>query len=208
MKLLRLIHNGHTVTPQIRRSILIDDIDLENAEKNGVPRHLPNKQEAYLPELNPYDETQRGYIDLIITDKVQASYEAGKIHRMIGEGWVLATIFDDSALDQPNITNINISSPISGVFTITGTGLKSLAPDVSSVLIGVNNVDPPIDIQLSEAELLAAPYNGTITDLQIQFDIPFTSTLGQLLRSSQELEVVVYSDGLLSDPYIHDHVVP
>lgn len=203
---MRLRHVGLTATPPNRRSVLIADIDLENAEKSGVPRHATKKQQAYIPVTNPYDDTQNGFIDLLITDRVQASYESGQIKKAIDNNWITATIFDDSALSTPIITNVQYNPPaINGEFQIDGSGFDSVAPDITAVLISPVIDGPPIEIQLSEYEILNAPYSGSIAAGQIKFTVPFTSTLGQLLRSPQTLIVEIYSDKLLSDEYTYNH---
>lgn len=206
MKLLRLTHTGLMTSPPNRRSVLIPDIDLENAEKAGIPRRPATKQPAYVPVVNPYDDNQAGFIDLVISDRVQASYEAGQIKKAIDEGWLSATIFDDSALTPPSVTNVQYNPPtINGELQIDGAGFDSVAPDITAVLIAAEVQGPPIEIQLSEWEITHAPYSGTILPAQIKFTVPFTSTLGQLLRSPQTLYVAVYSDKQLSNEFVYNH---
>lgn len=208
MKLLRLTHNGFATTPKNLRSILIPDIDLENSEKDGYLRRNPlKKQPAYIPVVNPYDQSQPGFIDLVISDKVQASYECGMIRKAITHGWLLATIFDDATLTEPNITAVNITAPIGGQLQITGTGFTSISPDVTALLIEVEESFPPIEIQLSESEILAAPYSGSILATAIDINIPFTSSLGQIVRNSAVFLITVYSDSKFSNRFRYVHTV-
>jgi len=196
LKLLRLVHTNVS-----KRSVLLADLDLENAEKGNERRHPERKQAAYVQQVNPYDESQPGFIDLRLSSRVRTSYAAGQIKKAISEGWLTSEIFDDSALSTPVITNVTLSAPINGDLTIDGSGLTSKSPDITAVMFSVQNVVIPIEVQLSQNEILNPPYSGAIGAAQIKFTVPITSTLGQILSNGMPVDVMVYSDKLISEPY-------
>lgn len=201
---LRLTHNGLATSPQNLNPILLADLDLENAEKADKRQRNPaNKQPAYVPQVNLFDSAQPGYIDLRISNRVQQSFEVGNIRQAIDEGWLLGVFFDDTTLTPPVVTNVALSGSISGTLTVTGTGFLSIAPDVSALLMRVPSI-PPISFQLLQSEVIAAPYSGTFTAVEIEFVVPITSILGQLLRDPTTLLVSVYSDGVISDEFQFD----
>lgn len=210
---LRLIHDGLATTPQNLNSILLADLDLENAEKAGerthgghpVKRNAANKQAAYVPVSNPFDAAQPGFIDLFITDRVQRSYEVGEISKALAAGWITHTFFDDATLSEPAISAVALSAAINGTLSIDGSGLTSISPDIAALLIRTPTL-PPIELQFTRDEILAAPYSGTWTATDIDFVVPVTSSLGQILRDPATLLISVYSDGVISDEFTFNWV--
>lgn len=194
---LRLVHTGLAASPPNRNSVLLDDLDLENKSD----RRPSNKQPAYVPLVNPFDEAQPGFIDLLITDRVQASFERGRIRQAITAGWISTVLFDDTTLTPPVISNVALSAALNGTLTITGTGFLSVSPDVTALLIRTADLPVPIELQLTADEIIAAPYSGSVIATQIQFTVPITSSLGQIVRDPIRLFFSVYSDGQLSEEF-------
>ena len=182
--------------------MLLPDVDAEN---RGADRDPARKQHSYVPLVNPYDRAQPGWVDLDATVKVSASYSFGAIRKSVLAGWITAQLFDDATLTTPVVAGVSVTGVASLEVRISGSGFVSVAPDITAVLFSVFDAYPPAELQLSQGEVLAAPYSGSIAAGLIAFTAPFTSPLGQVLRAPAEVHVRVYSDGVLSAGFRYDH---
>lgn len=92
------------------------------------------KQKCYVPRVQPVTGVA-GYIDLKETDRVLMSQAKGVIKGFQTAGLATVTSFLDSDVSAPVTTSVEIDAPGAGQVTITGTGLTSLAPDITMVTI-------------------------------------------------------------------------
>jgi len=167
--MLRLIHKQVNLGP-----ILVDDIDdgLPNKTVHRMgttadPKSYPRdgyankpKQSCYIPYAHPANTALPGFIDVFETDRVTHSAGKGKIYGLRRAGLIDVTIFAEADVATPVITNAQIDTPLAGDLTITGTGLLSLAPVTSSVVLTGSGA-----VTLTQAAIVAG--TGTFTDTSI-----------------------------------------
>lgn len=112
-----------------------DGSGLSGAGKSTRPGVNYLKQKCYVPRVKAGETTVAGFIDLKETDRVLMSQAKGVIKGLQAAGHITVTSFLDSDVAAPVATTIEIDAPGAGQVTITGTGLTSLAPDITTVTI-------------------------------------------------------------------------
>ncbi len=194
--MFRLIHNQTTSGP-----ILVTDIDdgLPNKNVNrmeGDPKAYPRdgyanktKQNCYVPYTSRADSTLAGYIDLLPSDGVVMSQFQGSISKFSTAGYITVVSFLASDVVAPVLTTADLDTPGAGDLTITGTGLTSLTPNFTSVILTGTGA-----ITLTQAQILAG--TGTISATSIFIPAALipgavtTATLAQI-KSDLLLSAVV-----------------
>jgi len=140
--MLRLTHN-QTVSGAIR----VDDIDdglpnksVHRLGSRGDPKAYRRdgyanspKQPCYIPRTKIGDATIAGYIDVLETEKVILSAASGKISKLVRAGLITQATVTPASLAAPVITTATLNSPSAGDVTVVGTGLASVAPEVTTV---------------------------------------------------------------------------
>lgn len=104
-------------------------------DKSTKPGVNSLKQQCYVPRVKPTDATIAGYIDLHETDRVLMSADDGVIKGHQTAGRVTVVSFTPADVVAPVLTTADLDTPGVGDITITGTGLTSLAPDITSVIL-------------------------------------------------------------------------
>jgi len=112
----------------IVRSILIDKIDRSQGNFSGYAQRA--KQKVYVPYVNPIDTSVKGYIDLVPTDEVLLSADAGTIKKLATAGRTTTAVVSSALVATSAVT-----SAVHGgaVTTIGGTIFLSVTPDLTSV---------------------------------------------------------------------------
>ena len=140
--MLRLIHAQTVLGP-----IVLDDIDDGLPHKTarrgeGDPAALRTdgyanlpKQKAYIPRNKPNSSTIAGYIDLNQTDAVTLSASKGRIAGLVQAGRISVVSFVAADLATPVVSSGTVGAPSAGDLTIAGTGLASLTPNFTTVVI-------------------------------------------------------------------------
>ena len=117
----------------IQRSILIDKIDRSQGQfETGTSYAQVAKQAVYVPFSNPNDSTVKGYIDMVPTDEVLLSLAKGTLLKLANAGYVSTTLFNSSLTAAPVVTAASVAN---SNFSVTGTTLASLSPDVTYVTL-------------------------------------------------------------------------
>lgn len=167
--MLRLVH-AQTVTG----SILVDDIDdgLPNKHVNrlggsGNPKAYARdgyskapKQPVYITRVKKTDTTIAGYIDLRETPRVQLSAAKGKILGLKNSGKITVVSFVEGDIVTPTVTSATLNSPGAGDLTIVGTGMLSVAPEISTVIITGTGA-----VTLTQAQITTG--GGTFTNTSV-----------------------------------------
>lgn len=193
--MLRIIHSQTVGGP-----LYLDDIDdgLPNkqvkrlgdtADPNAYARDgyaNAAKQECYIPNTNPADAAQPGYIDLEETERVTHSAHNGKIKGFQDASMVSVVSFVASDLATPVITAAEIDLPAVGDLQVDGTDFLSIAPDVTTVELwgaGVGGTSAAPAVTLTAAQILAVT-PGAVGDTQIIIDATLMPSLaaGDLVR--------------------------
>jgi hypothetical protein len=155
--MLRLTH-----TQVATGGLLINDIDdgLPNkTAKRGVgdPKTYQRdgyanapKQPCYVPRAKLTDATVAGYIDLVETDRVLLSQQKGTIAGFVRAGLLTVTSFASTVLAAPVLTSATLDTPGAGDLTIVGTGLTSLAPEITTVILTGD-----IELTLTQAQIVS-----------------------------------------------------
>jgi hypothetical protein len=112
-----------------------DGSGLSGPDKSTKPGVNFLKQKCYVPRVKATDATVAGYIDLAETDRVLMSQYKGCIKGLQTAGHITVTSFLPSDIVAPVVTTAQIDAPGAGDLTITGTGLTSLAPEITTVII-------------------------------------------------------------------------
>jgi hypothetical protein len=112
----------------IVRSILIDKIDRSQGNFSGYAQRA--KQKVYVPYVNPIDTSVKGYIDLVPTDEVLLSADAGTIKKLATAGRTTTAVVSSALVATSAVT-----SAVHGgaVTTIGGTIFLSVTPDLTYV---------------------------------------------------------------------------
>lgn len=174
MAKLRLVH-ARTTTG----NLYITDID------SGLPNEMMparlHKQEVYVPyslqTITAYapivvttDAAVPGYIDLVLSDKVQLSFDRGVIRGLADLGYLTTVMIPAGGVSAPTVataTEDTLTSATSatndGLLTVTGTGFTSLAPYVSTITI----VAPSETQVFTAAEVILGGGVFTATSIQV-----------------------------------------
>lgn len=167
--MLRLIH-----TQTVSGAHLVDDINdgLPNKTAHrlgstGDPKAYAHdgyanapKQKCYVPRVKAGDVTVAGYIDLNETARVIRSAANGKIAGLAASGKITVVSLVAADLATPVITTAQIGVPGAGALTITGTGLASVAPDITRVVLTGSGA-----ITLTQAQIVTG--GGTVSNTSI-----------------------------------------
>ena len=167
-----------------------DGNSLGSNDKSSAPDVNNPKQKCYLPywkilSVNPLTHSNSipGFIDLVESDRVLMSLDRGVIYGMLNhlapdgvtpQPLISVTSFTSADLAAPTISAANIAAGGTYALTLTGTKFLSLAPDVSSVTIGITT--------LSATAIAAA--GGTFTDTSIVIPealVPLSMIVGTTL---------------------------
>jgi len=125
------IKNEQAAAFSARSSILIDKLD--KCQGNFTGYQLRAKQPVYVPKWNPLDTNVKGYIDLAPTDEVLLSASIGAIKGLVDEGIIsVDSTVSPAAIVAPVISSTGDDGT---TFTITGTTLVSVDPDVEYVYL-------------------------------------------------------------------------
>jgi hypothetical protein len=126
------------------------------------------KQKCYIPywkilSNNPptHSTTIRGYIDVAESDRVLISQDRGVIYGLSHKSpspLITVTSFTPADVAAPTISGAVIAAGGAYTLTISGTNFTSLAPDLSSVLIGTTTLS---------AAAIAAAVGGTFSATSI-----------------------------------------
>jgi hypothetical protein len=112
------------------RSILIDKIDRCQGNFSGYANRA--KQKVYVPYANPVDSTVKGYIDLVPTDEVLLSADAGTIKKLKDAGKVDFAIVASNLVATPVVT---AASDGGTDITVDGTTFTSVSPDKTYLIV-------------------------------------------------------------------------
>lgn len=113
----------------------LDGSVLSGPDKSTKPGVNHHKQKCYIPRTKAGDATVAGYIDLKESDRVLLSQNKGVIKGLQAAGLITVTSFVATDLAAPTVATAVIDDPGAGDLTITGTGMTSLAPEITSVII-------------------------------------------------------------------------
>lgn len=164
MTRIRVIHSQTGQGP-----LLINDIE------DGMPRKefaYLHKQQVYVPRVDPVDPTVAGFADLVPTDKVLLSVDKGVIKGLVASGNALTPVyFTDADLATPVVA----TAVLAGTLTITGTGLTSLSPDQSSVVVTGTGATT-----VTQAQIIAG--GGVVTAVSIV--VPAALVVGVAVATS------------------------
>lgn len=140
-----MIRVVHSQTGQ--GALLIDDVDdgLPNKTAkrlSGDPKAMPldgaskaPKQKCYVPRVKAAEPAIPGYVDLNETARVLRSAAGGKIAGLVAAGKATVVSLVASDLATPVVSLANLDAPGAGDLTITGTGLLSVSPDITRVVL-------------------------------------------------------------------------
>jgi hypothetical protein len=221
--MLRLIHTQTT-----SGVILINDIDdgtpnktakqglgdpsqyhrdgsvLGGIDKSVEPGINYPKQKCYVPyykqtSATTHDTAVKGYIDLAEDDRVLMSLYKGVIKGMIDGGKVTAVTFAPTDLATPVLTMSGLSAVS---LTLTGTGMDSLTPNVSSVVITGTGA-----VTLTKTQIVAG--GGSFSDTSVVIPV---ALMGGVVDPGSSVKVLAddqYSNTLVvtEAPVITDTVL-
>lgn len=165
--MLRLIHAQTVLGP-----IAINDLDdglphLTARRGEGDPKALRTdgyahviKQKCYVPRNKPGSASIAGYIDLNQTDSVILSASNGRIANLVRAGRISVVSFVAADLATPVITTATLDDPGAGDLTIAGTGLASLSPNTTTVVITGTGA-----VTLTQSQILTG--GGTMSNTTI-----------------------------------------
>jgi hypothetical protein len=114
----------------LNRSILIDKVDRSQGNFSGYANRA--KQKVYVPYVNPVDTAVKGYLDMVPTDEVLLSADAGTIKKLSTRGYVTFTAVAATLLATPVVTSASHAATNT---TINGTTFLSVSPDITYVRI-------------------------------------------------------------------------
>lgn len=116
-------------------SILLDKIDKSQGNSDSPPYAQLEKQQIYVPYVNPLDSAVPGYVDLVQTDEVMLAAKAdGSIGGLANATppRVGVTPFSSALIATPTVTN---SLNGAGTTTVTGTVFLSVFPDRTRLIL-------------------------------------------------------------------------
>jgi hypothetical protein len=113
----------------IVRSILIDKIDRSQGNFTGYAQRA--KQKVYVPYANPVDPSVKGYLDLVPTDEVLLSADAGTIKKLATAGRTSTAVVSSALVATPAITSATHGGAAT---TVNGTVFLSVSPDVTYLI--------------------------------------------------------------------------
>lgn len=129
----------------VRRSILIDKIDTSQGNFPGYAQRA--KQKIYVPYSNPADPSVKGYVDLVPTDEVLLSANAGTIKGLKEAGRIDTAIVSSSLIAAPEVTSA-VADNGAGTLTVGGTTFLSVNPDVTYLVV-TNNLGVSLTVPSS-----------------------------------------------------------
>lgn len=166
-----------------------DGNSLGNSNTSVKPGVNYLKQKCYVPRRKLTDTTIAGYIDVAETDRVLMSQAKGVIKGLQGAGHLTVTSFLPTDVTAPVLTTSDLDTPGVGDLTLTGTGLTSLAPDITTVYI-----TGTVTFTFTQAQIIAG--GGTVAATSIFIPaamIPLaviTTTFAQV-KADNQLSAVV-----------------
>jgi len=166
-----------------------DGNSLSGPDKSTKPGVNFNKQKVYVPRTKAGDATVAGYIDLKEGDRVLLSQAKGTIHGLQVAGLITVTSFLPTDVVAPVITTADLDTPSSGDLTITGTGLTSLAPEITTVILTGTGAKTLTQTQITTG-------GGTVSATSIVIPAALipgvaTSTTSAQVRADAQLSSVV-----------------
>lgn len=107
------------------------------------------KQKCYVPRIKAGEPTIAGYIDLAETDRVLMSAARGVIRGLLAANQLTVTSFPASDVAAPINLSARFNFPSAGDVTISGSGLTSLAPDITSVVFTGSGAKTVLQAQIT-----------------------------------------------------------
>lgn len=168
--------------------------DRDGNSPGGVDRSVKpgvnfDKQKCYVPRVKAGEVTIAGYIDVAESDAVLLSQARGTINGLRVANHITVTSFLATDLAAPVLTLADKDTPGAGDLRITGTGLTSLAPDITTVILTGTAA-----ITLTQSQITTG--GGSISATQINIPaalipgVALTTTSAQI-RADGQLSAVV-----------------